>query len=190
MEELAYSSVRSGMGGGRLPSPSHPTNTWSCGRAGPTLMSCALRRATSNKSPTAQRCGCERTREPTLRLWKWEKWPSLASGFRRWTSLGSAGEVTLVLRTRQSWWTDQPCNFLGPGLGLRVDLPNIHPICRLLEHGVGGWVGYSYGPRTARSPWHRAAMECPGRVAETRDLKPDQLFFGWVHVKNLDGWRG
>lgn len=47
-----------------------------------------------------------------------------------WTS---AGELTLVVKMGESWWTDQLCNYLGPEAGLWVvppqDPPHLPIIC-------------------------------------------------------------
>ena len=37
------------------------------------------------------------------------------------TSQGKAGELILVVRTLQGWWTDQPCNSPGTEPGFRVE---------------------------------------------------------------------
>ena len=49
----------------------------------------------------------------------------------------NAEELALVVKTGESWQTDQPCNYPGPEPRLCVAHPNIHPICDLLEHVKG-----------------------------------------------------
>lgn len=57
--------------------------------------------------------------------------PPLAHSPKPVNSWGNAGELTLIVRTRESWQADQFCNYPGPKQCYRLAHLNIHPICDL-----------------------------------------------------------
>lgn len=76
--------------------------------------------------------------------------PPLAHSCKWWTSQGSAGEPTLVVKTGETWRAGQPCT-----------IPTSSP--SVISWSMWGRV-QSCGPRVSGSPRQRAAMGCPGRV--------------------------
>lgn len=75
-----------------------PSTPEAGGRAGPTLISCRTQESKLYLSPV-QHSGVG-MRDPTLRMWKWEKWPHPLL-------LAAGGKLAWAMQERSLWWWGQ-----------------------------------------------------------------------------------
>lgn len=93
------------------PSTIYSSSPETGGRAGPhvidlPLFSCSTQDSDSYTLPGQHSRAVPKgmgVGEPTPRTWKWENWPHLLLIQQGWTSHGSSGELTLVVKTGKSW---------------------------------------------------------------------------------------